>query len=100
MTNLHIGASFDDFLAEEGILEEVEAIAIERILARQVTAAIAGPEADQEADGRPHGHQPLGPRPPARPDNTSVTLRTLQKAASTVGRRLWLELVQVKSSAA
>jgi hypothetical protein len=27
------------------------------------------------------------------PDNTSATLRTLQKAASTVGRRLRLELV-------
>jgi hypothetical protein len=27
------------------------------------------------------------------PDNTSVTLCTLQKAASTVGRRLRLELV-------
>jgi transcriptional regulator with XRE-family HTH domain len=27
------------------------------------------------------------------PNNTSVTLRTLQKAASTIGRRLRLELV-------
>jgi hypothetical protein len=30
MTNPHVGSSLNDFLAEEGILEEVEAVAIKR----------------------------------------------------------------------
>jgi len=32
----HSGSSFDDFLEEEGILEEVEAVAIKRVLAWQL----------------------------------------------------------------
>ena len=67
MTNPHVGSSFDDFLAEEGILEEVEAVAIKRILARQIGRGDANAEPDQEGDGRTHGHQPLGARSPARP---------------------------------
>lgn len=31
-TNPPIGSNFDDFLAEEGILAEVEAVAIKRVL--------------------------------------------------------------------
>ena len=32
----HLGSNFDDFLAEEEILEEVEAIAIKRTIAYEV----------------------------------------------------------------
>ena len=31
--NQHIGSNFDDFLEEEGLLEEITAIAQERVLA-------------------------------------------------------------------
>ena len=36
MTNPYSGSNFDDFLAEEGILEEVSARALKRLLAMQV----------------------------------------------------------------
>jgi|GEM_PF-6116497 len=32
--NQHIGSDFDDFLEEEGILSEVEAAAIKRVIAK------------------------------------------------------------------
>jgi hypothetical protein len=32
-THPYIGSSLDDFLEEDGVLDEVEAIAIERVLA-------------------------------------------------------------------
>ena len=32
----NIGSDFDDFLREEGILEEVEIVALKRVLAYQV----------------------------------------------------------------
>lgn len=35
--NLHIGSSFDDFLTEEAILEEVTAVATKRVIAWQVS---------------------------------------------------------------
>jgi hypothetical protein len=31
VTNRHIGSGFDDFLAEEGILDEVNAVAVKRV---------------------------------------------------------------------
>ena len=36
----HIGSSFDDFLQEEGILEEVNAVAVKRVLAWQIAQAM------------------------------------------------------------
>jgi hypothetical protein len=93
MTKPHIGAPFDDFLAEEGILEEVEAIAIKRILARQVSAAMQAQRLTKKAMAARMGTSRSALDRLLDPDNTSVTLRTLQKAASTIGRRLRLELV-------
>ena len=34
--NTHIGSSFDDFLAEEAVLEETTAVAIKRVVAWQI----------------------------------------------------------------
>jgi len=36
---IHVGSAFEDFLAEEGILEETETIAIKRMIAWQVKRA-------------------------------------------------------------
>ena len=66
MTNPHIGSSFDDFLVEEGLLAEVETVAIKRILARQVSEAMKAQRLTKKAHGRAHGHQPFGARSPAR----------------------------------
>jgi DNA-binding Xre family transcriptional regulator len=93
MTNPHIGSSFDDFLVEEGILAEVEAVAIKRILARQVSEAMRAQRLTKKAMAARMGTSRSALDRLLDPDNTSVTLRTLQKAASTVGRRLRLELV-------
>jgi antitoxin HicB len=36
MDTQYIGSNFDDFLAEEGLLTEVEAVAVKRVLAYQI----------------------------------------------------------------
>jgi predicted XRE-type DNA-binding protein len=36
MPNKYLGSQFDDFLAEEGILEECQEVAIKRVLAYQI----------------------------------------------------------------
>jgi hypothetical protein len=38
--NKHLGSSFDDFLAEEGIYEEVTAVAWKRVVAWEVSEAM------------------------------------------------------------
>ena len=88
-----IGSSFDEFLAEEGILEDCEEQAIKQILADQIRLAM-------EKDRLTKAAMALRMRTSRRaldrlldPGNTSVTLHTLQRAATAVGRQLRLELV-------
>jgi antitoxin HicB len=42
MKNQNIGSNFDDFLLEEGMLEETAAIAVKRVIAWQIAQAMKG----------------------------------------------------------
>ncbi len=88
-----IGSSFDDFLAEEGILEECEAQAIKELLAMQIRQEIerSGMTKVEMARRMKTSRSQLDRL--LDPSNTSVTLNTMQRAAAVVGRRLRLELV-------
>jgi antitoxin HicB len=88
-----IGSSFDDFLAEHGILEECESQAIKQILADQIKAAM---EKDRLTKAAMALRMQTSRRALDRlldPTNSSVTLRTLQRAAAALGRQLRLELI-------
>ena len=88
-----VGSSFDDFLAEQGILEECEAQAVKQILADQIRAAM---EKDRLTKAAMAIRMQTSRRALDRlldPTNTSITLHTLQRAAAAVGRQLRLELV-------
>jgi len=88
-----IGSSFDDFLKEEGIYEEVTARAIKRVIARQLDALMQeqGISKTKLAKSMKTSRSQLN-QPPA-PENESVTLGTLTRAAQAVGRNLRMELV-------
>jgi len=88
-----IGASFDGFLAEEGLLETCEEQALKQILADQIVAAM---EKESLSKSAMAARMKTSRRALDRlldPDNTGVTLHTLQRAAAAVGRQLRLELV-------
>lgn len=91
--NPHIGSSLDDFLADEGILEEVQAIAIKEVLAWQLAQAMQERRmsrrslAAQMKTSRTQVDRLLDPA------GGNVTLETLQRAAAVLGRRLELSLV-------
>jgi antitoxin HicB len=88
-----IGSSFDGFLAEQGILEACEEQAVKQILADQITAAM---EKDSLTKSAMAARMQTSRRALDRlldPNNTSVTLHTMQRAAVAVGRQLRLELV-------
>jgi predicted XRE-type DNA-binding protein len=40
MNSKHLGSDFDEFLDEEGLLEEAEAVATKRVLAFQIAQAM------------------------------------------------------------
>ena len=87
-----IGSSFDDFLAEQGILRECEEQAIKQILADQIKVAM---EKDRLTKAAMAARMQTSRRALDRlldPKNTGVTLHTLQRAAVAVGRQLRLEL--------
>jgi antitoxin HicB len=93
MHQKHLGSSFEDFLREEGTLEETTNRAIKRVLARQLKQLMAAQELSKsEMARRMRTSRPALNRL-LDPDNDAVTLNTLQKAAGAVGRELRLELV-------
>ena len=94
--NGRIGSSFDDFLAEEGMLDECEARAIKEILAMQVNEAMMTEGISKsEMARRMHTSRPALDRL-LDATNTSVTLHTLQRAAAAVGKRLHLEVIEAQ----
>jgi antitoxin HicB len=88
-----IGSSFDDFLKEEGIYEEVTGRAIKRVIVRQLDALMReqGLTKSELAKRMDTSRAQLDRL--LDPENESVTLATLTRAAQAVGRNLRMELV-------
>ncbi len=91
--NKRVGSSLDDFLREEGVLEETRAIALKDAVAWQVQKAMEKEKITKvEMARRMHTSRAALDRLLA-PGNASVTLQTLTKAARAIGRDLRIELV-------
>jgi antitoxin HicB len=88
-----IGASFDSFLAEEGILETCEEQALKQILADQIKAAMEKDSLTKSAMAERMRTSRRALERLLDPKNTGVTLHTMQRAAVAVGKQLRLELV-------
>jgi DNA-binding Xre family transcriptional regulator len=88
-----IGSSFDDLLKDDGIYEEVTARAIKCVIARQLDELMAhqGITKSELAKRMKTSRAQLDRL--LDPENESVTLGTLTRAAQAVGRHLRMELV-------
>jgi len=93
MKKKHVGSSLDSWLREEGIYEEVTANAIKRVVARQVEAAMKERHFSKTEMARRMRTSRAALDRLLDPDYDAVTLSTLRKAATAVGRQLRLELV-------
>ena len=93
MRKKNIGTSFDSWLDEEGIRQEVTAGAIKRVLARQVATAMAQERLTKTEMARRMQTSRSALNRLLDAGNESVTLATLQKAATAMGREVRLELV-------
>lgn len=89
--NKHSGSNFDEFLAEEGILEEVTLRAHKRLLAMQIADIMAEINLTKsDVAERMHTSRSQVDRL-LDPDNTAITLDSLDRLARAVGRQLRIE---------
>jgi hypothetical protein len=89
----YIGSDFDDFLAEEGLLEEAEATAVKRVLAYQISQLMEAQNISKTEMARRMRTSRAALERLLDPENRSVTLQTMDKAARSLGKRLRLTLV-------
>ena len=91
--NKYRGGDFDDFLKEERILEEVEIKATKRAVALQLERLMKSQSVSKKAMAERMNTSRAALDRLLDSSNTSVTLRTLAKAAQIVGRKLEIKLV-------
>ena len=91
--NPHTGFNCDEFLQEEGLYTECTATAIKRVIARQLTAEMKRQNltktemAKQMQTSRAQLNRLLDP------EKTGVSIETITRAATVVGRQVRIELV-------
>lgn len=93
MNEKHIGSNFDDFLSEEGLLEEAEAVAVKRVLAFQIKAMMEAQNLSKTEMARRMRTSRAALERLLDPENRAVTLNTMDKAARSLGKRLQLRLL-------
>lgn len=91
--NPHIGSSFDDFLREDGALEQVEARARKRVLARQLEQLMEAQQVTKAMLARRMGTSRSQLDRLLDPSNASVTLLTMTAAAHALGTTLDLSFL-------
>ncbi len=91
--NKHLGSNFDDFLKDEGLLEKTESIAIKRVITYQLQDAMRHSHLTKTLMAKKMNTSRSAVERLFNPENDSVTLVTLNKAAVAVGKKLKVELV-------
>ena len=99
MNKRNLGSNFDKFLENEDLLEEVSAVAVKRVIARQMAVVMKAKGLSKAEMARRMATSRAALDRLLDPDNDSVTLQTLQTAAHALGGRLKIQL-QLKNKAA
>ncbi len=90
--NPHRGSDFDDFLKEDGIFDEVKAETVKRLLARELAAAMKEQRVSKSRMAERMGTSRAALDRLLDPENTSVTLLTMARAAGVLDRDLHFSL--------
>src|ERR1700691_4690506 len=89
---VHSGSSFDDFLEEEGYRNDVESVAIKRVLAWQFEQEMKRQRKTKRAMAKELKTSRSQLDRLLDPQNTTVSIETLSRAARVLGKRLVLEI--------
>lgn len=92
--NKHIGTGLDDFLREEGILEETQAAAAKKVISFQIKKIMKEKNISKtEMTRRMRIKSRMQLDRLLNPANKSVTLLTLEKVANALNKHLEVKLV-------
>ena len=92
MAKRNIGSNFDEFLDEEGLLEDATAVAVKRYIAYQLAEKMDESNLSKAEMARRMKTSRSALDRLLDPDNASVTLQTLQSAVRALGGRLKIDL--------
>jgi transcriptional regulator with XRE-family HTH domain len=87
----HIGSRLDDFLEQEEMLAEAEAVAIKRVIAWQIETLMSEEGLSKSEMARRMGTSRSALERLLDPSNPSVTLLTIKRAARALGKKVRLE---------
>jgi antitoxin HicB len=88
-----IGSSFDGFLEEEGIADEVSEMALKKVIAASIRSRMEELQLSQADMARRMQTSRAQMSRLLDPENPGVTLNTIQRAAKVLGMRVRLELI-------
>ena len=88
-----LGSSFDEFLKDEGLLEESTLAAAKRVLGMQIAREMKRQNLTKSQMARRMHTSRAALDRLLDPENESVTLQTLDKAARSLGRRIAVALI-------
>jgi antitoxin HicB len=88
MKRKHLGSKFEDFLAEDGILEECRAGAIKFKISRELEKVMNERKLSKAEIAKRLKTSRTGVDRLLDPDNTSITLNTMAKVANLLGKRI------------
>jgi hypothetical protein len=90
--SIHTGSSFDDFLEEEGIRNEVEGAAIKKVLAWQFEQEMLKQQKTKQGMAKELRTSRSQLDRLLDPENTAVSLETITRAANVLGKQLVFEI--------
>jgi antitoxin HicB len=100
MKTKHFGSSFEDFLREQGMHEEATSHALKRVIAWQLAEAMKEKKISKSEMARRMNTSRTQVERFLDPENDSVQLDTIQKAATILGKRLVVTFEDLPRSAA
>jgi antitoxin HicB len=93
----HSGSTFDSFLDEQGIREEVEAVATKRVLAWQLEREMEKQHKTKQAMARELKTSRSQLDRLLDPKNTAVSLETIARAAKVLGKRVVVRISDIQA---
>jgi hypothetical protein len=93
----HTGSTFDSFLEEEGIREEVEAVAVKRVISWQLTEAMRKKKKTKQALAKELNTSRSQLDRLLDPQNIAVSLDMITRAARVLGKRLIIRVADAKA---